>query len=38
MSSESYTSIKDDKIKKFYAVKSHRDDLGMTVFLLGKEK
>ena len=37
MTSESFTSIKDEKIKKFYAVKSARDDLGMTVFILGKD-
>lgn len=38
MTSESYTSIKDDKTKKFYAVKSKRDELGMVVLILGKDR
>jgi hypothetical protein len=38
MISETFTSIKDDKLKKFYAIKSSRDDLGMTVLILGKDR
>lgn len=38
MTSEFYTSIKDAKTKKFYAVKSVKDELGMTVFILGKDR
>jgi hypothetical protein len=39
LTTQSFVSMKDDgKIKKFYAVNSVKDELGMTIFIFGDER